>query len=87
MELILSQPNLLDDNDDDSDQENESNNDSFLVNPSKTSEYSMVFYPFQELNRAPLFSLNGPFISFRKFRQQRFQPNVKVNHFSSELSP
>jgi len=25
-----------------------------------------------------LYSRNGPFISFRKFRQQRFQPNSKV---------
>ncbi|CAF4385831.1 unnamed protein product, partial [Adineta steineri] len=30
-----------------------------------------------EIERKPLFSRNGTFISFRKFRQQRFQPNMK----------
>jgi hypothetical protein len=28
--------------------------------------------------RTSLFSRNGSFISFRKFRQQRFQPNTRV---------
>ncbi len=40
----------------------------------------MAFFPFglKEPVRTPLFSRNGPFISFRKFRQQRFQPNATV---------
>ena len=29
----------------------------------------------------PLFSRDGPFISFRQYRQQRFQPNPRVKHY------
>ena len=28
----------------------------------------------------PLYSRHGPFVSFRQYRQQRFQPNPKVEH-------
>lgn len=47
MELILSQPNLLDDDDDESDQENESTNENSSVNPSKVFEYSNEFVRFR----------------------------------------
>lgn len=36
--------------------------------------------------RMPLFSRNGPFISFRKFQQERFQLNPSVIYVSSRFS-
>ncbi|CAF0791010.1 unnamed protein product [Adineta steineri] len=38
-----------------------------------------------EIERKPLFSRNGTFISFRKFRQQRFQPNMKAIQSLKEI--
>jgi len=35
--------------------------------------------------KTPLYSRNGPFISFRKFRQQRFQPNAKAIQSLKEI--
>ncbi|UJR30120.1 hypothetical protein I4U23_017661 [Adineta vaga] len=67
MELLLTKPDITDDNDE-SDHENE---------PSEPNKF--------EIERTPLFSRNGHFISFRKFRQQRFQPNAKAIQSLKEI--
>jgi hypothetical protein len=51
MELLLSQPDIDDEDDE------------------QTKKINIT---------TPLFSPNGQFISFRQFRQQRFQPNPTV---------
>ncbi|CAF1121397.1 unnamed protein product [Rotaria sp. Silwood1] len=69
MELLLTQPDIGGDDDDESDHENESNH-----NNNKP-----------ETVRTPLFSRNGSFVSVRKFRQQRFQPNAKAIQSLEEI--
>ena len=79
MDLLLTQPDIIDDDDDDddeSDHENESNDNNTTVDI-KRKEIRLYFI-LKVPERIPLFSRNGPFISFRKFRQQRFQANAKV---------
>jgi hypothetical protein len=83
MELLLTQSDIVDD---ESDEENQSNDDNKSVNLITKKKYliifSFLFFYLKVPVKIPLFSRNGPFISFRKFRQQRFQPNgkVKKNH-------
>lgn len=81
MELILSQPNLLDDNDDDSDQENESNNDNPTVNPSKTSEDSIVFCPFSGIESYTVIFPQWSFYLISKISSTTFSTECQSKAF------
>ena len=40
----------------------------------------------KQANVAPFFSRHGPFVSFRQYRQQRFQPNQRVRSIDRRTS-
>ena len=82
MELLLAQPDI-------SESENVHHDDEPIVahptqvhSPLKPSlQLASHRFVVKERNRSPLFVRYGPFVSLQEFRQQHFQPNLKVESY------
>ena len=79
MELLLAQPDITENEDVDRDDE------TIVDHPIQVHTFKNPFwrstshrFAVKERIRSPLFVRYGPFVSLQEFRQQHFQPNIKV---------